>query len=320
MQREPVRIFGILVSMALITSACAGQTATPTASTTATPSTPTAGATSAPASPRTPPPPPERAKAAPSDKDFDPRNFSRSTEITNRYFPMVPGMHYRWEGHAFDEGDRVSRAIEFVVTDQTKVINGVRTVVARDTDITDGEREELELTFYAQDDQGTVWYFGEYPEEYDESKIVKSPVWLAGLRRARPGIVMPAEPRTGTPDFAEGWGGSDVNWTDRGRVARVGVKDCVRTGCYTDVVVVKEFNPDEPGREQLKYYAPGVGGIRTGWGGANEVEKEELILVERERLGPAALAELRREVLQQERRANRRSPDVYAKTPPMRPR
>ncbi len=104
-----------------------------------------------------------------------------------------------WKGHALDAGERVTRAIEFTVTDMTKVINGVRTVVAWDRDYTDGALEEIELTFFAQDDDGNVWYFGEYPEEYDGKKIVKSPVWLAGLHEARNGITMRALPRRTRP-------------------------------------------------------------------------------------------------------------------------
>jgi hypothetical protein len=231
---------------------------------------------------------------------------------------MVPGTQFMWKGHAFDDGERVSRAIEFTVTDMTKTINGVQTVVARDRDFTDGEPEEIELTFFAQDDFGMVWYFGEYSEEYDDKQIVKSPLWLAGLRKARAGIMMPAHPRTRTPDYAEGWGGSDLHWNDRAKVYKVGVKDCVATGCYSDVVVIDEFNPDEPGQHQLKYYAPNVGGTRTGWSGANEVEREELALTSRKTLGPDALADLREDVLDQEKRAYERSPGTYGKTAPMK--
>jgi hypothetical protein len=187
------------------------------------------------------------------------------------------------------------------------------TRVARDIDITNGDAEELELTFYAQDDFGTVWEFGEYSEEYDDARIVKAPTWLAGLRGARAGIIMPAEPRTGTPDYAEGWGGTDEKWTDRGKVDKVGVKDCVPTGCYTDITVIDEFNPDEPGTHQLKYYAPNVGEIRTGWRGKKEAEKEELQLVSRKNLSERALADLHDKVLAQEKRAYQRSPKAYAK-------
>jgi hypothetical protein len=81
--------------------------------------------------------------------------------------------------------------------------------------------------------------------------------------------------------------------------------------------VIDEFNPDESGQHQLKYYAPNVGGIRTGWSGAKEVEREELALASRTNLGPSALADLREDVLDEEERAYHRSPGTYGKTAPM---
>jgi len=251
------------------------------------------------------------------DSDFDPANFSAPTEVTNPWFPLVPGTRFTWKGHATDE-ERVSREVVFTVTDMTKVVDGVQTIVAWDRDYTDGELEEVELTFFAQDDDGNVWYFGEYPEELDGEKIVKTPAWIAGLRGARAGIMMPAVPRLGTPSYAEGWGGSDVNWTDRGRVFRVGQETCVPVDCYPDVVVIDEFNPDEPGMHQLKYYAPDVGGVRVGWRGAREEEREVLVLVSLEQLSPAEMDEVRGIVLAQEARAYRISPDVYGQTEPIR--
>jgi hypothetical protein len=253
-----------------------------------------------------------------SATDFDPARFSNPTRVTNPYLPLTPGSQLTWKGHAFDEGDRVSRSIRMTVTDMTKVVDGVRTVVARDEDSTNGELEEVELTFYAQDDDGTVWYLGEYSEEYDDQTLVKSPHWLGGLRGAKPGVMMQAAPRLGTPSYAEGWGGSDLTWTDRGKVDQVGVHECIGSRCYSDVVVIDEFNPDEPGTHQLKHYAPHVGGIRTGWRGAEEEEKEELELVSRKRLSAAEMDTLRQAVLDEEKRANHRSPHVYGKTAPMR--
>ena len=210
-----------------------------------------------------------------SDEDFDPANFSHPTQVTNPWFPLVPGTRFTWKGHALDEGERVSRKVVFTVTDLTKLVDGVRTIVAWDRDFTGGTLEENELAFFAQDDDGNVWHFGQYPEEYDGKEIVKTPTWIAGLHGARPGVTMQAVPRLHTPSYAEGWGGSDVNWTDRGKVDQVGLQTCVPVDCYTDVLVVDEFNPDEPGAHQLKYYAPesrrrprGVaGGRRRGAGG-----------------------------------------------------
>ncbi len=230
---------------------------------------------------------------------------------------MVPGTRFRWTGHAYDDGERVSRAIETTVTRLTKTVAGVETLVAVDRDITEGQAEEVELTFYAQDDFGTVWYFGEYSEEYDDDMIVKSPLWLAGLQGARAGVMMQAAPRTGTPDYAEGWGPA-VGWNDRARVDRVIARHCVSTSCYDDVMVIEEFNVDEPGRSQLKYYARGVGGIRTGYRGKHETEREQLVLVSRTELTQARLTDVEQDALDEERRAYRRSPDVYGKTAPMK--
>jgi hypothetical protein len=182
-----------------------------------------------------------------------------------------------WKGHAFDEddGSRIERQIDFAVSDLTKVIDGVQTRVAWERDYRDGEMEEVELTYYAQDDSETVWYFGEYSEELDNGKIDDSPAWLGGQQKARPGITMQAQPTTGTKDYGEGWGPA-VEWNDRAKVDQVGISNCVPTGCYHDVVVIAKFDNDEPGKTQLKYYAPGVGGTRTGWRGKNDKEREDL--------------------------------------------
>jgi hypothetical protein len=252
-----------------------------------------------------------------SDADFDPTNFTDPTDVTNQWFPLVPGTRFTWEGHATDDGERLERKVVFTVTDLTKVVNGVRTVVVWDRDYTDGELEEVELAFFAQDDDGTVWHFGEYPEELEDLKVVKTPTWIAGLHGARAGVQMQALPRLGTPSYAEGWGGTDVNWTDRGKVDQLGQEVCVPLDCYTDVLVIDEFNPEDPGKHQLKFYAPGVGGIRVGWRGANEDEREVLELVSLERLTPEQMDGVRRSVLEQEARGFRLSPDVYGTTQPI---
>ena len=248
---------------------------------------------------------------------LDPATFSHPTEVTNPWFPLVPGTRFTWQGHATDEGERVSRKVVFTVTDLTKVVNGVRTVVTYDNDYTGGELEEVELSFFAQDDDGNVWYLGEYPEELDGETVVKTPTWIAGLHGARAGIHMPALPSPGTPSYAMGWGGSDVHWNDRGKVDQLGQETCVPLECYSGVLVIDEFNPDEPGTHQLKFYARGVGGIRVGWRGAQEVEREVLELVSLEHLSPSEMDELRRTVLAQEARGYRLSPDVYGTTEPI---
>ncbi|HJX07856.1 MAG TPA: hypothetical protein VJ736_07280 [Actinomycetota bacterium] len=55
----------------------------------------------------------------------------------------------------------------------------------------------------------------------------------------------------------------------------------------------REFSRGEPRAFQLKYYAPGVGNVRVGWGGPNEDEHEVLVLTERVTLDADALAKAR---------------------------
>jgi hypothetical protein len=127
---------------------------------------------------------------------------------------------------------------------------------------------------------------------------------------------MPAEPQLGTPDYAQGFAPPPVDFTDRARVYKTDQKTCTPVECYENVLVTEEFNPDEPGAFQLKYYASGVGNVRVGWRGEKEEEKETLELVELNHLDPEALAQVRREALEMDRRAYERSSEVYRETPP----
>jgi hypothetical protein len=86
-------------------------------------------------------------------------------------------------------------------------------------------------------------------------------------------------------------------------VQQRGQRICVTLGCYDDVLVIREFEPAKPGAAQLKYYARGVGGIKTGYTG-NDPEKEVLDLVKIVQLSPDELARLRDEAFALEARAN----------------
>jgi hypothetical protein len=253
-----------------------------------------------------------------SAKDFDRSNFDDSTRVNNEWSPLEPGAHSVFEGSAIDDGERISRRVETTVTDLTKEIDGVNTVVVWERDYNEGELVEAELGFFAQDKDGNVWHMGEYPEEYEKGEFDKAPGWLAGSKGATAGIAMRAEPRLGTPSYAQGYAPPPINWVDRGRVYKVGQRTCVPVDCYEDVLVIEEFERNKPGAFQLKYYAPGVGDVRVGWRGPEEEEKEGLDLVEDERLDPEALAEARADALELEKRAYAIK-DFYAKTQPAKP-
>jgi hypothetical protein len=255
----------------------------------------------------------------PLTEEFPRDLFSDPTTVDNRFFPLVPGMQSISVGEVNVDEDRVDHHVVFTVTDLTKVIDGITAVVIVEQDYREDELVEAELAFFAQDDGGTVWLLGEYPEEYEEGVFVDAPSWLAGMNDAKAGILMHAEPRYGDRSYSEGWG-PEVGWTDRGRVLETNSRTCVPTGCYDGVLVIDEFNRDEPDAHQLKYYAPGIGGVRVGWAGALEADQEELALVSVTMLDAADQATVRRTALALEAHGYEVSPDLYGLTAPAEPR
>ena len=243
------------------------------------------------------------------------RTFSNGTRIDNRWFPLVPGTQFEYEGRANRGHGLLRHRVVFTVTDLSKVIDGVRTRVLWDRDYNAGRLQENEITFHAQDDEGTVWNFGEYPEQYEKGKLTGAPdTWLAGLDGARAGVVMLARPRVGTPSYLQGFA-PKIEFADRARVLKTGLRICNPGACYRHVLETDEWNPAEPGAHQRKYYAPRIGNVRVGAAG-NDKEGEVLVLKHVRRLSPGSLAWVRRQALAIDARAYDVSPDLYGHTPP----
>ena len=251
-----------------------------------------------------------------SARDFDPANFDRSTTIDNRWFPLKPGTQFVYTGSTVEEGERISHRVVFTVTDLVKPIAGVRNIVIWERDYRAGELVEAELALFAQDNDGNVWHLGQYPEEYENGKFVAAPAWFHGIKKARAGITMKAKPKLGAPSYSQGFAPPPVHWVDHAKTYRLHQKTCVRAGCYEDVVVIREFEPDKPQSYQLKYYAPSVGNVRVGWLGKKDQDREVLQLVAVRKLAGNGLARARAEALKLERHAYRISKDVYARTAP----
>lgn len=257
-----------------------------------------------------------------SAKDFQRAKFDNSsTHITNEWLPLRPGLQLTYKGSAIPEGEktRVKRRVVSTVTDLSKYIDGVRTLVIWEKDYTAGKLGESEIAFFAQDKAGNVWLLGEYPEEYENGKVLDAPTWISGQKGARAGIAMLANPKVGSADYAQGFAPAPVEFKDRARVYKKGQKSCVPVKCYRDVLVIEEFEKGVPGVFHLKYYAPNVGLVRVGWRGANEVEKETLALVKRQQLGTKALKKADKEALRLDKNAYKRSAEVYGKTPQAKP-
>jgi hypothetical protein len=148
---------------------------------------------------------PTAARTPAAGPTAGPRAFGEPSAVDNRWFPLRPGTRFVYSGTVREDDRSVPHRVVFLVTDLTKVIDGVRTLVVWDRDYSAGRLVEGELAFFAQDDGGIVWSFGEYPEEYEEGRLQGAPdTWLTGLAGARKGVMMPSDPRPGTASYLQG--------------------------------------------------------------------------------------------------------------------
>jgi hypothetical protein len=245
---------------------------------------------------------------------FDPANFPHSARINNKWLPLTPGMQFTLKGRANTGGTPLPHTVVLTVTDLTKVINGVRTVVLWDRDFNDGQLTEAELAFHGQDNVGRVWGLGEYPEEYENGRFTGAPnTWIAGQARAKAGIMMLAHPRVGTPRYLQG-SAPKIDFLDCAKVFRTGQHVCVPVRCYDNVLVTDENSPLDPASgHQRKFFAPGVGNIKIT--AVNDPEGETLVLTKLVHLNPNDLAKARRAALKLDRHAYQVS-EVYRHTRP----
>ena len=249
---------------------------------------------------------------------FSEARFTNPLRIDNRYSPLIPGTQYVLTGVANRGLGLNPHNVVFTVTDMIKDINGVQCLALWDRDFQGDVLAEEELAFFAQDDDGNVWMMGEYPEEFDitSGEYQGAPsTWIAGLDGTIPGILMLADPRTGTGYYLQARSPS-VRFLDCAKVFKTGEKDCVPAGCYSDVLVTDERAPaDWRGGHQRKYYAPGVGNIRVDFRG--DPEGEVLVMTERRQLSHAEMEQARREVERLDARG-RFFIDLYTLTTPVR--
>ena len=239
--------------------------------------------------------------------------FSEPLDVDNRMFPLAVGTEFVYRGKITEDGVSKPHRVVFTVTDLSKKADHVRTVVAWDRDFLEGKLQEQELAFFAQDDKGNVWNFGEYPEEYENGRFAGAPsTWIRGTAGAYGGIHMLARPKEGAR-YREGLVRA-IGFDDVSRVARTGAMTCTRTACYRHVLVIDETSPNDPGSgHQIKYYAPRTGLVRVGARGGDS--REFLTLTAIRHLDRCATARVRAAVLAMDRRAYRIS-KVYRTTGP----
>jgi hypothetical protein len=258
---------------------------------------------------------PLRAKdfdRSPTPKSASPKkDDKRTADATegNPWFPIQPGLQVVKDGHVNVGDRRLTHRIVYTITDATKMINGVRATVALDQDFNGGELAEQALDFVAQDKKGNVWYLGSYTETYEGGQFVNATdAWLAGVNGAKAGVLMEAHPKKGDSFLQATVPGEG---SAIAQVVKTGSSKCVPFKCYEDVVVLQE---GAPGGGEYKYFAPGVGGIKTEpnySGGDQEVE----LLINVRELSSGGLAEMSAEALRLDRHAQQVTAEVFGGAP-----
>jgi len=196
-----------------------------------------------------------RARADQYNPVIDPANFS--TKIDNPFLPMRPGTTYTYKGMTAEGNE--TNTVE--VTRSTRLIMGVTCVEVVDTAIVNGALAELTHDFFAQDKQGKVWYFGEDSKEYANGVVVSTEgSWIAGENGALPGIVMEANPQVGDQYLQEFSKGVAEDMAEV--LSLTGTAD-VPYGSFTDCVVTKDFSRLDKKSVENKWYARGVGFVKS---------------------------------------------------------
>jgi len=193
---------------------------------------------------------------------FDPANFDSPQD--NIWLPMALGDTHVYLTETEDE----VVLDEMTDTYDTKLILGVTCTVVRDVEwIYVTEMDTWFITeetddWYAWDNFGNVWYFGEatvkhlYDEDWNPAGDSTEGSWEAGVDGAEPGILMLAHPRPGISYRQEYY---EDEAEDMAKVLRLNARVSVEYGDFGHCLVTKEWTPLEPGVIEHKYYAPGVG-------------------------------------------------------------
>ena len=194
--------------------------------------------------------------------DLEMPTFSDPTNITNPLFPVSSQDSVLMLGHVDGKPFRT----EVTLLPETQIIEWegrrVETLVSQYNAFLDGRIQEVAYDYYAQADDGSVWYFGEDVFDFiDGAIVVTEGTWRAG-RDGPAAMIMPGDPQVGDVYRTENAPGfvfeevtvRSVDQTLKGPIGPI------EGGLLAD-----ELHSD--GKIEQKVFAPGYGEYYTAGGG-----------------------------------------------------
>lgn len=212
-----------------------------------------------------------RVKDESYQPDMNPAKFTNSTTLTNPYFPMEAGKKYIFEAQTEDGKER----IEVQRLAATKVVMGITCVIVNDKVWLNNVLIEDTDDWYAQDNDGNVWYLGEEVDNFNADGSFKDHhgSWEAGVDGAQPGIVMLADPQVGMT-YRQEYYFNEAE--DQGEVIALGQTVVTPYGTFTNCVKTHDWTELEPDLNENKFYAPGIGLVKA----INVTDNEEENLID----------------------------------------
>jgi hypothetical protein len=188
--------------------------------------------------------------------------FSDPTSVSNPLFPISKQVSVLLLGRVDGEPFRT----EVTLLPETRIIEWqgqqVETLVSQYVAYLSGRIHEVAYDFYAQDDNGAVWYFGEDVFNFKDGVIADTHgTWVAG-KDGPAAMIMPADPYVGDvyrPENIPGFVFEEVTVKSVGQTLE-GPLGAVEGG-----LVIEELHMDNS--TEGKTFGPGYGEFFTAGGG-----------------------------------------------------
>jgi hypothetical protein len=198
-----------------------------------------------------------------------PPAFSNPLTIDNKYDPFVP-FRIRVYELVKGKGDLVVLDVfkpdtrTFTLEDGTEV----ECATLEEWEIEEGEIVEISQNWFAQSDDGTVWYFGETVDTYENGQVTgHGGSWLVGgpgagdpaetVEAKEPAVFMPGDPEVGDQWKSEDL--PDAGIEEFNEVIRFVKRVRVPACRFRHVLEIRGETPDV----ETKWYAPHLGFIKA---------------------------------------------------------
>ena len=187
-------------------------------------------------------------------RDFPLTKCTFTTTGRTPYFVLDPG-------HTLILEDGKGVQLTVTVLDRTETVGGVVTRVIEERQVDKGKLVEISLNYFAIcAENNSVFYFGEAVDNYKDGKVINHDgAWRHGSAGATAGLMMSSLPLLGARYYQEIAPGVAM---DRAEVTSVGSRLRTPFGTLDSVLITVESTPLEPGAQETKAYAPGIGIVR----------------------------------------------------------